>query len=278
VDRYVVVGNPVSHSKSPLIHTCFAEQTGQALEYSALLAEEGHFVETMQGFFEAGGKGANVTVPFKQEAFALVDKTTPEAETARAVNTLYLDETGCLCGHNTDGLGLVRDVTANFGGTLKDRYVLILGAGGATRGILQPFLKQGPAEIVIANRTASKAEALAEVFSRLAREMGQHTEVTGCGFDGLGSKSYDWLFNATSASLQGEMPPLPTAMVSEASVCYDLMYSSQTTPFCQWAKNLGAGQVMDGLGMLVEQAAESFLVWRGIRPETGSVLKLLKSA
>ena len=273
MDRYVVIGNPVSHSKSPLIHSLFAEQTGQAIEYTTLLAESGHFNETAQAFFAGGGKGANVTVPFKQDAHALARRLTPEAQTAGAVNTLYMDG-DVLCGHNTDGPGLVRDVLFNHQGTLAGKHILILGAGGATRGILQPFLAQQPATITIANRTVSKAEILAEGFRPLAENIG----LRGCGFDDLAGATFDWVFNATSASLQGEMPALPGTIVGTRTWCYDLMYSSDITPFCRWAQLAGAAKAIDGLGMLVEQAAESFEVWRGIRPETAGVLARLRQA
>ncbi len=277
MDRYVVVGNPVGHSKSPLIHTAFAQQTGQQLEYSTLLSDIDCFTETMQEFFNSGGKGANVTVPFKQEACALAKHLTLEASTAGAVNTLYLDEQQHLCGHNTDGLGLVRDVLANHGGSLAGKQLLVLGAGGATRGILQPFLAQKPASLFIANRTVSKAEELASAFSALAEEAGVES-LSGGGFDDLAGRQFDWVFNATSASLQGDLPPLPEGIVTQDTWCYDLMYSNEPTAFCQWAENSGAANVMDGLGMLVEQAAESFLVWRGIRPETADILARLRQS
>jgi shikimate dehydrogenase len=273
VDPYVVIGNPVSHSKSPLIHTLFAKQTGQDIEYTTLLAETGHFVDSARGFFAGGGKGANVTVPFKQDAYALADRLTPEAETAGAVNTLYLHGDK-LCGHNTDGLGLVRDVLVNHRGSLTGKHILILGAGGATRGILQPVLAQKPASILIVNRTVSNAGILAESFKPIA----QSSDISGCGFDELGGTVYDWIFNATSASLLGEMPTLPDSIVGTDTWCYDLMYSNDVTPFCRWARDTGALKVMDGLGMLVEQAAESFEVWRGIRPETAGVLARLRHA
>lgn len=273
MDHYVVIGNPVGHSKSPLIHTWFAEQTGQDMQYSALLADTGHFAETVSTFLADGGKGANVTVPFKQEAFALVSHLTPEAQTAGAVNTLYLDTNNELCGHNTDGLGLVQDVIVNHGGSLAGANILILGAGGATRGILQPFLARKPAAITIANRTISKAEALADNFMA-----NKGTSIKGCGFDALDGHRYDWIFNATSASLQGDLPPIPGSLVSPTTWCYDLMYSSAATPFCQWAQAAGARKTLDGLGMLVEQAAESFQLWRGVRPRTADILTRLKNA
>lgn len=275
MDRYVVIGNPVSHSKSPLIHACFAEQTGQDLQYSTLLAETGQFADTVDNFFAGGGKGANVTVPFKQEAFALVKSLTPEAETAGAVNTLYLDVGNNLCGHNTDGIGLVQDVIGNHGGTLAGMKILVLGAGGATRGLLQPVMAQQPAMICIANRTVSKAENLAQVFSIISNTPG-NTAIAGCGYADLEGNTFDWIINATSASLQGELPPLPEGILSASTWCYDLMYSNEPTSFCRWAQSAGAAKVMDGLGMLVEQAAESFLLWRGIRPQTAEVLARLR--
>lgn len=274
MDSYVVIGNPVSHSKSPEIHSLFANQTGQQLEYSALFAELDKFEETAAHFFSSGGKGANVTLPFKEEAFRLADDLSTEAEFAGAVNTLSVDNTGGLRGHNTDGIGLVTDICVNHGGSLANKNVLVLGAGGAARGILQPLMKQEPAVLTIANRTASKAEALAEIVLSAGS---LPTEVNGCGYIGLGGRKYDWIFNATSASLQGEVPPISTFLLSEEAWCYDLMYGKGQTPFCQWANEAGAKKSMDGLGMLVEQAAESFLTWRGVRPETAEVIKLLRA-
>jgi shikimate dehydrogenase len=276
LDRYVVIGNPVSHSKSPLIHSHFALQTGQEMQYDALLSEEGRFSETALGFFADGGKGANVTVPFKQDAFDLAESLSPQAQTAGAVNTLYLNNQQKICGHNTDGLGLVTDILENHDGSLSGKKILLLGAGGASRGILQPLLKQNPELLYIANRTVSKAEALAEAFTEMADA--HNAQIKACGFNDLGSTSFDWVINATSASLQGELPPLADGLVKTNTWCYDLMYSNQATPFCQWAEESGAGKVMDGLGMLVEQAAESFLTWRGIRPATGDLIALLRKS
>jgi shikimate dehydrogenase len=275
LDRYVVIGNPVSHSKSPLIHACFAEQTGQDMQYSTLLAETGQFAGTVDKFFAGDGKGANVTVPFKQEAFALVNTLTPEAETAGAVNTLFLDARNNLCGHNTDGIGLVQDVIGNHGGSLANMKILVLGAGGATRGLLQPVMAQQPAMICIANRTVSKAEDLAQVFS-IKTNAPDNTVIAGCGYADLEGNTFDWIINATSASLQGELPPLPEGILTTSTWCYDLMYSNEPTPFCRWAQSARAAKVMDGLGMLVEQAAESFLLWRGIRPHTAEILARLR--
>ncbi len=285
MDRYVVIGNPVSHSKSPLIHTRFALQTGQALQYDALLAEQGAFRESVTGFFAEGGKGANVTVPFKLEAFDLSEHLSKEALTAGAVNTLYMNSRRQLCGHNTDGIGLVTDLIDNYHGVLSGKRLLVLGAGGATRGILQPLIDQQPARICIANRTVAKAEALAEYFSRLSMEVEDKqsskamVSISGCGFSEIANnRPFDWIINATSASLQGEMPVLPAGLVNADTWCYDLMYASGLTPFGVWAQAAGAGKIMDGLGMLVEQAAESFQLWRGIRPQTKDVIALLRES
>ncbi len=282
MDRYVVIGNPVSHSKSPLIHSQFALQTGQAVQYDALLAEQGKFPQCVTDFFAEGGKGANVTVPFKLEAFDLSEHLSKEAQRAGAVNTLYLNSRQELCGHNTDGLGLVTDLVDNYHGVLSGKRLLILGAGGATRGILQPLLDQQPKEICIANRTVAKAEALAEYFSRLSTldEVSSKStlSISGCGFSDLDSSPFDWIINATSASLQGEMPALPAGLVNADTWCYDLMYASGLTPFGVWAQAAGAAKVMDGLGMLVEQAAESFELWRGVRPKTQKVIAMLRKS
>ncbi|HEY0962418.1 MAG TPA: shikimate dehydrogenase [Pseudomonadales bacterium] len=264
-DRYAVMGNPVAHSKSPRIHAAFAKQTAQDLEYAALLVEPGTFDERVRAFFAAGGKGLNITVPFKQEAWSLADIRSPQAELAGAVNTLLRDEAGRMQGHNTDGIGLVRDIVQNHGGQLRDKTILILGAGGATRGIVLPLLQQGPARICIANRTVSKADELAALFAT-------HGTVSACGFDQLGGQHFDWVLNATAASLQGELPPLPDGLLHGTSWCYDLMYASEPTIFCRWATAHGACKAIDGLGMLVEQAAEAFWLWRGIRPDTAAVL------
>lgn len=268
-DQYAVIGNPVAHSKSPYIHASFARQTGQDLEYSRILAEPTQFVQRVQEFFAAGGKGLNVTVPFKQEAFALAATLSPQATLAGAVNTLMSDAAGGLYGHNTDGLGLVQDLVGNLRQQLRGRRILVLGAGGATRGILQPLLEQQPQSIFIANRTATKARELAGAFTHLGL-------VQGGGFDEIEDQPWDWILNATAASLQGELPPLPDTIVARHTACYDLMYGAEPTVFCKWALTLGAGLVADGLGMLVEQAAESFKLWRGVRPATAGVISELR--
>ncbi|MEY4640974.1 MAG: shikimate dehydrogenase [Pseudomonadota bacterium] len=268
-DRYAVMGNPVAHSKSPRIHAAFAKQTAQQLDYSALLVEPGTFPARVRQFFAEGGKGLNITVPFKQEAWELVDIRSPQAELAGAVNTLLRDK-GSLHGHNTDGIGLVRDILQNHQGKLADKSILVLGAGGATRGILLPLLEQKPARICIANRTVSKAEELADIFS-------SYGTVSACGFDVLRGQTFDWVLNATAASLHGELPPLPAELVHAQSWCYDLMYGSEPTIFCRWAQQQGAHKSLDGLGMLIEQAAEAFWLWRGLRPDTAPVLQQLRA-
>lgn len=269
-DRYAVMGNPVAHSKSPQIHAHFASETGQDLVYEALLVEPGQFSSAVSGFFRSGGKGLNITVPFKQEAWALAQQKSEHAALAGAVNTLLMNDEGVLQGHNTDGIGLVRDITQNHSGVLKGKSVLILGAGGATRGIVLPLLRENCNSLCIANRTLSKAQELVPLFAA-------YGEVRACGFDELPGQQFDWVFNATAASLQGELPPLPAGILKTGAWCYDLMYAKEPTVFCRWAQTQGAQQVLDGLGMLVEQAAESFWLWRGVRPRTDAVLKKLRN-
>lgn len=267
-DRYAVMGNPVAHSKSPRIHAEFARATGQDLVYDAQLVELDRFASALAGFFGNGGKGLNITVPFKQEAWALAQDKSEQAALAGAVNTLFMRD-GRLQGHNTDGIGLVRDITQNHGGSLANKRILVLGAGGATRGILLPFLQQNPASICVANRTVGKADELAQVFA-------PHGKITACGFDALSGQQFDWVINATAASLQGELPPLPETLLASDAWCYDLMYAKEPTVFCRWATRQGAVRSLDGLGMLVEQAAEAFWLWRGVRPQTAGVLQLLR--
>lgn len=269
-DRYAVMGNPVLHSKSPRIHSRFAAQTHQDLRYDAMLVEPGHFAEAVTDFFASGGRGLNITVPFKQEAFALADDLSPQAALAGAVNTLFQRD-GRLQGHNTDGVGLVRDIRENHAGVLQGKRLLVLGAGGATRGILLPLLQQEPHSICIANRTVARAEELARIFAA-------HGVVTACGFADLAGQRFDWVLNASSASLQGDLPPLPRNLLAEGAWCYDLMYGKEPTVFCRWASQQGAARALDGLGMLVEQAAESFALWRGLRPATAEVLAELRAS
>ena len=267
MDRYGVFGNPIGHSKSPQIHRLFAEQTGQALSYEPLLAPLDDFSGFAREFF-AHGLGANVTVPFKEEAFRLADQLTERARRAGAVNTLMKLEDGPLLGDNTDGIGLVRDLLDNAGVVLQDKRVLLLGAGGAVRGVLEPLLTQRPATLVIANRTLGKAEQLADEFGELG-------SVSASAFEQLQSP-FDVIINGTSASLGGELPPLADSLIrSGTTFCYDMMYGAKPTPFCQWAADLGA-QTRDGLGMLVEQAAAAFELWRGVRPDAVPVLTQLR--
>ncbi len=268
-DRYAVMGNPIAHSLSPMIHRQFAEQTGQSLRYEAILVPLGAFPEAVARFQAEGGRGLNVTVPFKEEAWALADERSARAEQAGAVNTLVLREDGTRFGDNTDGVGLVRDLTENLGWRVADRRVLILGAGGAVRGVLGPILAEGPRSVTLANRTVARAEALATRFAGPVPLQAQ-------GFEALAGAAFDLVINGTSASLAGELPPLPEGCVAGARV-YDMVYGAAPTPFMDWARRAGAAQVADGLGMLVEQAAEAFLIWRGVRPETAPVLRALRA-
>ena len=267
------MGNPVAHSKSPFIHARFAAQTGQAMTYGAILVERGGFAEAVARFRDEGGRGLNVTVPFKEEAFALVAVPRPRAALAGAVNTLWFGEPGDVAGRyegdNTDGTGLVNDLTANLGFALAGRRVLLLGAGGAARGVLGPLLAERPATFVVANRTHSRAETLARHFA-------PHGAVTARPLAELAPGEFDLIINATSASLAGELPPLAPGVLGGAELCYDMMYGAAPTPFLRRAGEEGARRCSDGLGMLVEQAAEAFAIWRGCRPATGPVLAALR--
>ncbi len=270
VDRYAVFGNPVRHSKSPWIHAAFAAQTDQQLQYRAVLVEEGGFAAAADAFFGAGGLGLNVTVPFKTDAYDYANELTPRAQVAGAVNTLARRDDGSILGDNTDGVGLVRDMVANLGWQIRGRQVAILGAGGAVRGVLEPLLREQPASLLIVNRTADKALSLAGEFAGLgALEAG--------GYPLLEGRQFDLVINGTSASLAGELPDLPDGLLNEKSCCYDMMYAPEPTAFMRWAAQHTAWAVSDGLGMLVEQAAESFYLWRGERPQTGPVLAELRN-
>jgi shikimate dehydrogenase len=267
---YAVIGSPIKHSKSPWIHQQFAEVTGQPVEYTAVLGDEQDFAGSVDAFRAQGGMGLNVTVPFKQEAFDYASEFSERAQRAGAVNTLVFRDDGSVYAENTDGVGIVRDITLNHQVPLAKQRVLILGAGGAVRGILEPLLNEGPSEVVIANRTVSKAEQLAEDFSDLGK-------VTASGFSDV-TGAFDVIINGTSASLAGELPPVPDSIVQPTTVCYDMMYGAEATVFNRWAEQLGAAKTIDGLGMLVEQAAESFYIWRGVRPDTSSVLSALRAS
>ena len=269
VDLYAVMGNPIAHSKSPWIHSMFASQVEHRLRYEPRLVPVDGFEEAVEHFYvqEHGGHGLSITVPFKEQAWELAQQRTSRAEKAGAVNTLWKTNDGVLHGDNTDGLGLVRDLTVNHQIELEHARILILGAGGAVRGVLEPILEKKPKELVIANRTVSKAEHLVTLFS------GQ--PVSACGFADLTGR-FDLIINGTSASLQGDLPPLPESIVDSQTCCYDMMYAKETTVFNQWGLTHGARKAIDGLGMLVEQAAEQFAIWRGVRPDTSTILETLR--
>ena len=270
-DRYAVIGNPVAHSRSPWIHARFAEQLDENIEYGALLSPLDGFKATVHGFRAAGGQGANVTLPFKEEAFALSTQLSSRAQAVGAVNTLIFSAAG-IHGDNTDGYGLARDLLHNLGFPIAGRRVLLLGAGGAARGVLQPLLEEGPAVITVANRTVEKARLL---VGRLPR--GQSSPVVGCAYDELAGESFDLVINATSAGLTDTPLPLPPRLFSAGSLAYDMVYGRDTA-FLRAARADGAAGTSDGLGMLVEQAAESYFQWRGARPLTAKVLAALRSA
>lgn len=269
MDLYAVFGNPIAHSRSPWIHARFAAQTGEALSYEAILAPTDGFAAAIDAFRARGGRGANVTVPFKLDAFALADRRSERAEAAGAANTLIFSDEGTLAD-NTDGAGLVRDLVF-LGRPLEGRRVLLLGAGGAARGALLPLIAEKPSRLVVANRTASRAAAL------IAGREAAVTELAACGFDELSGSVFDVVINATSSSLAGEAPPLPQGLYAPDSLAYDMMYGRDETAFLKAARGLGASALSDGLGMLVEQAAESFFLWRGKRPETGAVRRELRT-
>ncbi len=266
VDRYGVMGYPVSHSRSPVIHRLFALQTGEEIQYELLQVAPGKLEMAVRQFQRTGGKGLNITVPHKSEVSKLCDHLSERASTAGAVNTLsFLG--GEIHGDNTDGFGLLRDLVVNQGLSLEGANILVLGAGGATRGIIGPLLEMEPESLRIANRTLGKAQELVERF-------GLSGPVSACRFNVVPvTETYDLIINATSAGLQGDSPPYPGAAVSEQTVCYDLSYGLKPTPFSIWAREQGAKRSIMGWGMLVEQAAESFRIWRGVRPDTAPVLK-----
>lgn len=267
-DLYAVAGNPISHSKSPWIHSAFARQLQQDMLYKAQLMPVDGFAEKAGKFFQHGGCGLNVTVPFKEDAYRFADEFTARAQRAQAVNTLKKLDNGRILADNTDGVGLVRDLTLNHHLSLTGKRILLLGAGGAVRGVLQPLLEQQPDELVIANRTVSKAELLAADFADLGK-------VSASAFDDL-IGAFDLIINGTSASLGGELPPLPLSVLHAHTVTYDMMYGAGRTVFNQWAHEHGVTTTLDGLGMLVEQAGEAFYVWRGVRPDTATVIDHLR--
>lgn len=268
-DLYAVFGNPIAHSKSPLIHTAFAAATGEDVRYEARLAPVDGFAAAIDAFIAEGGCGANVTVPFKEEAFRLASRLSGRAARAGAVNTLCFDASG-IYGDNTDGAGLVRDIRHNLGFALVGQRVLVLGAGGAARGVILPLLAEAPASLFVANRSADKAQALADSFADFA-------PLDGGSFEATAGRQFDLVINATSASLAGERLPLPPGIFAPGCLAYDMMYGKGETPFLALARQQGAARCADGLGMLVEQAAEAFFVWRGVRPETAGLLGELRA-
>lgn len=269
VDRYGVMGYPVSHSRSPVIHRLFALQTRQNLQYELLQVPPDKLENAVRQFQSTGGKGLNVTLPHKRSVAELMDNLSDRAETAGAVNTILFDDDG-MTGDNTDGIGLMRDLENNLGLRISGADILILGAGGATRGIVRPLLEAKVGSVMIANRTLAKAEELVNHFS-------SYGPVYACSFDDVPrTVHYSLVINATSAGVQGKTPPYPERAIATNTVCYDLSYGLNATPFSKWASARGAARSVMGWGMLVEQAAESFFLWRGVRPNTESVLKQLK--
>ncbi len=269
LDQYAVLGHPIAHSKSPQIHAEFAKQTGQQIEYKAILVDVDGLAQALSSFEDQGGKGVNITLPFKREAWEWVDSRSPRAQRAGAVNTIVFSPDASY-GDNTDGVGLVRDLTVNYHVALKASRILLLGAGGACRGVIEPLLAEHPAHVAVVNRTSSKALELAQTFADLGA-------IEALSYDDLADKKFDLIINATSASLKGELPPLPCTVLVSGGGCYDMMYGATPTVFMQWAKANGASKAMDGLGMLVEQAAESFFLWRKVRPQTAPVMANLRA-
>ena len=268
VDQYAVVGHPVAHSLSPFIHSLFARQTGQAVSYRLMDTPPEQFIERVSEFFATGGRGVNITLPHKTRAMTLANELTERARLAGAVNTLAARRDGTLLGDNTDGAGLVQDLTVNLGIRMRERSILLIGAGGAARGVIAPLIALAPRRIVITNRTAERAVALAAVFAGLGA-------VEGCGFAELAGQAFDVIINATSASLTGELPAVPATAFAAGTFCYDMAYGRGDTAFVRWARELGCRRAVPGWGMLVEQAAESFRLWRGVRPLTAPVLAAL---
>ena len=267
--RYAVIGTPIAHSKSPVIHGMFAEQTEQEVQYEAIEVKAENFDEFVLDFFAAGGGGLNITVPHKERAYSLATNLEPRAQLAGAVNTLFLNTENSLCGDNTDGPGLVRDLQTNHEIEIKGQNVLVIGAGGAVRGALVSLIESNPAAITIVNRTLDKAKSLRQTFK-------DRFELQVASFDAL-EENFDLIINGTSLSLNNEVPAITANQIRDNTCCYDMMYSNRDTAFVTWAKANGAALALDGLGMLVEQAAESFLRWRGVRPETLSVIDALRN-
>jgi len=267
IDRYAVIGNPIGHSKSPLIHGTFAKGTGQNLEYIAIEGPLDGFAGAVHAFRAEGGLGMNVTAPFKLQAFELSTERLPRAKLAGAANALKFEDQQILAD-NFDGVGLVNDIQRNLGVALTGKRVLVLGAGGATRGALLPFLAEKPAVLVMANRTVERAQ-------ELAREVAAHGRAIGCGYQDVANQRFDVVVNATSASLRGELPPITPDVFAEEALAYELVYGKGLTPFLRLAHNAGVKRIADGVGMLVEQAAEAFVWWRGVRPDTRPLIDKL---
>lgn len=270
IDRYAVVGNPITHSLSPQIHRQFADQAQQSMSYEAIELSLDDFPGQIRELQKQGLKGVNVTVPFKQQAWEICQQTSPRAEQAGAVNTLVFMKNGEISGDNTDGAGLTRDLIYNHDTLVRHKKILIMGAGGAARGVLAPLLALEPENIVIANRTLAKAEKLALDFNAIG-------QVSARSYDEIGTEKFDLIINATAAGLSNQLPPVGEEVLDTNPVCYDMMYKIDgPTAFVAWAHNLGAMNAIDGLGMLVEQAAESFYIWRGVRVSTTEVIKDLR--
>ncbi|MCS3904297.1 shikimate dehydrogenase [Methylohalomonas lacus] len=269
VDHYCVIGNPVSHSLSPQIHRAFAEQTGEAIDYQAVLVETDAFADSVRALRDQGLRGANITLPFKHEAWALCDRRSARAERAGAVNTLSCSDAGLFDGDNTDGIGLLRDLRDNQGVELADRDILIAGAGGAVAGIIDSLFDARPASITIANRSLDKARQIAARFADRGR-------IQALAYAELGERAFPLIINGTSLSLQGQLPALPERVLAPGGFVYDMMYQHEPTCFMRWAEQHGAAASADGLGMLVEQAAEAFALWRGVRPDSRPVIAQLR--
>ena len=269
VNKYAVIGNPIEHSKSPQIHSEFARQEGVQIDYQRILADDTNFVDIVDDFKTSGGLGLNVTLPFKVKAFEQCVQVNDYAKAAKAVNTIHFNEQGEWIGANTDGIGLLKDLATNHNLSLSNKKILVMGAGGATRGILLPILLENPAEVVIVNRSVDKAVSLAATFSNQGN-------INACAYTELGDVVFDLVINATSTSISDTLPPIPDEIVNSESTCYDLFYSDANTSFMNWANNQRVKTSCDGLGMLIEQAAESYFIWRGFKPNTKEVYKQLR--
>ncbi|MEC5385396.1 shikimate dehydrogenase [Uliginosibacterium sp. H3] len=272
-DRYAIIGNPIAQAKSPALQMAFAKANGQDMEYGAILGEPGQFAEAIRKFQAEGGKGMNITMPFKLDAFEFADELTPRGRAAGAINMFTLRADGTVLGDNTDGFGIVRDITHNLGCQIRGRRVLLLGAGGAVRGTLLPLFAEAPAEVFIANRTASKAAELAQEFGKEAGA----TKLSGGGFADIPG-GYDIIINGSASSMTNDVPPLSPDVWKAAALAYDMAYKKDPTAFVLAAKEAGVKQTADGLGMVVEQGAECFFLWRGIRPDTAPVIAALRAA